>query len=539
MSITVADCLTLPSLKDAVVAGGREGLKKIVASVSVLEYADVSMLGDDLFTGNEMILTALTLVKDDPKKQVEVMKCLFEKGVVALVVYYIGIFIPKLDKGLIRMADKLEMPLIVMPGETLNHRYGEVIDGVMESIVYDRIHEKTFVPSIIERVAQFPERQRSIDNILRIISDRCHYSIILTDDRMDIVSKAHWPSTLDLNAEDAMAIIARHSERFNEKTEIDIEAESAGTWRVFQTTFRKANMQRMYVFVIVDNSEQSRVAFDKNILLQISESIQLITSIRQYSDTLRSSDDLVNAILNDDPHLINQVTTRFGIDIAAIHNMWILMGRDSPESQSCNMAVTSHMLRMKNFLMDHYKTVLVGSYEDNIICLMSDSLLPGYEDEIAAELIKLEGGDEGNMLVRVSGLENRYDTKSAYDTAIDYKHALAAVYLKQSVFSMYELSFVRMCWGIVEKGGDAVSRHLKLLRPLTSEIHSATLLETLSFFLLDADGNVMDTADMMGLHQNTIKYRLKAIRQKLGRDITKLPASYELYMAVALYRLSR
>lgn len=40
MSVTVADLLRLSSLRNARVEAGRGGLSRIVASLSVLEYAD-------------------------------------------------------------------------------------------------------------------------------------------------------------------------------------------------------------------------------------------------------------------------------------------------------------------------------------------------------------------------------------------------------------------------------------------------------------------------------------------------------------------
>ena len=53
MSVTVADLLELPSLREARLAAGRGGLNKLVSSISVLEYADPSILQDALFKNNE------------------------------------------------------------------------------------------------------------------------------------------------------------------------------------------------------------------------------------------------------------------------------------------------------------------------------------------------------------------------------------------------------------------------------------------------------------------------------------------------------
>ena len=53
MSVTVADLLNLPSLRQAKVLGGRNGLGKIVSSISVLESVDPGILIDPLFPQGE------------------------------------------------------------------------------------------------------------------------------------------------------------------------------------------------------------------------------------------------------------------------------------------------------------------------------------------------------------------------------------------------------------------------------------------------------------------------------------------------------
>ena len=74
MSVTVADLMKLPCLQEAEVIAGRAGLNRIVSSVSVLEYADVSKLSDELFKnnefyGSEIVITGFINIKDDVDAQ--------------------------------------------------------------------------------------------------------------------------------------------------------------------------------------------------------------------------------------------------------------------------------------------------------------------------------------------------------------------------------------------------------------------------------------------------------------------------------------
>ena len=61
--------------------------------------------------------------------------------------------------------------------------------------------------------------------------------------------------------------------------------------------------------------------------------------------------------------------------------------------------------------------------------------------------------------------------------------------------------------------------------------------ETLAIYLLDTDSSVTRTAEIMFLHKNTIKYRLRVISDELGFRPNKMPDSIPLYQALAVSRL--
>ena len=62
MSITVYDCLRLPSLRAGRLAAGKSGLDRIVSSVSVVEIPEVHQ-EIKVFNPNELSITSLYAVK--------------------------------------------------------------------------------------------------------------------------------------------------------------------------------------------------------------------------------------------------------------------------------------------------------------------------------------------------------------------------------------------------------------------------------------------------------------------------------------------
>ena len=535
MSVTVADCLALPSLRDATVVGGTAGLNKIVASVTVLESANISLLDADLFAGNELAITAFVTAKDDVEMQCNVVRHLYDNGVVAFVLYYIGIIVKKLDKKLIAVADELNMPLIVMPQKNMKFRYSTAILEVAEAILYDNLHEKYFVPTIIERVAQFPESQRNLDNVLRILSDRFHITIMVTDEQMCLVSKANWPSTSSFDTGRFIELAGKEMTGFDRGKIFEINHEQISA---FYSSIYVSRNQKMYVFAVMDKETQPLIDLDKNTLLQISESIQLIVSMQNYSDWSMNSNQLVNAIMNNDVYRTTKIAAQSGIDIKMISDMWILIISREADVKGEELLTTNRMLQVKDFLSYRYKTTFVGSFEESIICLMSESPDSETQESAPFEFMNEICVNKDILLLSFSNLKTLMDVRKTYDAAQEGWFALKAIYKNRAVFFQQELNFAISCLRIIGQEGNIVKKHTSILDPLLDGNSAAESIGTLSVYMLDARNSIGETAKLMHVHPNTIKYRLKEIKKKLKMDIVKLPDAYELYLAVALNRLS-
>ena len=77
MSITVRDCLSLPSLSSGKVVAGERGLDSIVTSVSVLEFDDYE---DNFYIPNEIIITSFYCAKNNVDEQCKIIRHCKNKG---------------------------------------------------------------------------------------------------------------------------------------------------------------------------------------------------------------------------------------------------------------------------------------------------------------------------------------------------------------------------------------------------------------------------------------------------------------------------
>ena len=135
MSVTVRDCLNLPSLNSGKVVAGEKGLDSIVASVSVLEFDDYE---DNFYIPNGMIITSFYCAKDDVDEQCRIIRHCKKSGDVGLILFYSDVILKGIDGRLIETADECNFPIIVLRGDDMGLVYSDVIADIMEEVITDR-----------------------------------------------------------------------------------------------------------------------------------------------------------------------------------------------------------------------------------------------------------------------------------------------------------------------------------------------------------------------------------------------------------------
>ncbi|MBQ3965091.1 MAG: helix-turn-helix domain-containing protein, partial [Firmicutes bacterium] len=110
-----------------------------------------------------------------------------------------------------------------------------------------------------------------------------------------------------------------------------------------------------------------------------------------------------------------------------------------------------------------------------------------------------------------------------------------------AVLDRYELALARSAAVIQEQ--DPVQRQeysawfdpFKDLTPAKRR----QFLETLEVFVLDAGRSTQRTAELLGVHTNTVQYRLHRVEEKMGINLLQGPGAPGLVLALALRRLRK
>ena len=527
MSVTVADLLQLPSLRESKVIAGNKGLNKIVLSISVLESADPNLLVDGLFRqgeffGSEIVITGFLNCLDNVDKQIANIKRLAEGGEVGLILFYVGIYMPHVDKRLIDLANELDFVLIQMPASK-NLRYGEVINDVTEYIFNDRSKKEFIASDILARVSRLPEHQRTINTVLRMISDDILSSVLLTDASYNLLNISAWPQRIEPE------LVALLSDFYNVAEGTEATNNLTSKYSVYSFPIIPDHDSPMRLFLVKEGAPLSQ-----RLQNQVADVIRICVNIWGKGHGSVAIKELIRAILQDDPIKMNRLADIFHINISEIHEMWVLTG----------MKKTSiEILQDKSdILCDYLKSctdlVFADIYEDSLLIFSSTPYSErDAKQQADAILNEVRQHDPTIYLSKFSNLQNTTEVRNSYLHNQSHLDDAKKVFPARHWFSAGDIEFAKECNDLISRGEAAIHDYTKLLDHLKSGSDDWNIIDTLGVYLLDAEGSVTQAASLLHVHKNTVKYRLNIIDNCLGYKHDKMPDIIKIYYAIGLYRL--
>ena len=526
MSVTVSDLLKLPSLRQAKVLGGTGGLQKVVSSISVLESTDPSVLINEVFphdkySGSEIVITGFLNCINDVDRQCLNLMRLIDGGEVGLVLYYVGVYLPSVDQRLIDIADTHDFVLICMPEGQRHLRYSDLITDVTECIYRDRSSAGSLVSDILARISSAPHHQQSVGTALQMLCAELGCSAVLSTHEGNILNLATWPSGMDDTIREGI------------ERRLPLPAEQAHLPCSF-----------------LPDAEMSSVSIQSDLAQPLQLTLIKVgtplgeRAVEQAADTVRiciniwgrqhgavAIHELLRAILQDDPLKMRRLADIFHVDVAAIHELWMLCGTSADE-------VSSRMEQDLALARQCADTVVGGIYEGQPVMFLSTPHSLREAESVIQELLAgaLRASPDA-VVVRYSGLSNTTSCRRAYLSMLDNLDDPKRIFPHKNVFLQGELELASSCRRRISEGEAAAAQRILPLSVLQSETEYPELLHTACVFLLDCDSSVTRTAEMLFLHKNTIKYRLQRISDLLGYRIGKMPETIELYRGAAIYRL--
>ncbi len=283
-----------------------------------------------------------------------------------------------------------------------------------------------------------------------------------------------------------------------------------------------------YYLMLVDNDDN----YSQDDIIKLAEILELAMGMWDYSPRRDPTAEFIRALRRGNRALAYSLMQEQGLDQSQMQGVYLVPGVNRDEGLKIIAAFE------EKFGVSSLKV----SEGDEIagILLRSGQQYP-YSEQDWKDMAKLLAEAGAPKTFHMTGCENLDDLCEAFKVINESEAFIQLIFPYKHSFSKYELALTSNCVSICMASGTVRKQFQDLIKPLKqlSGSKGSQLMETLECFVLDAGLNNAKTARLLGVHANTVQYRIKNIRDLLGVDITGNTIVPGLMIALAVSRIEK
>lgn len=543
--LTVREVLALPVFAPAQVVAGEAGLDNNVNWVHIVDIPDAHYEWD---RRGVLLLTAGYGLWDDPERQATFISELVEKefaGMVFSTGYYFDCAPPALRES----ADRLDFPLIETPPELL---FIEVTESVLERIINRQYRVLQQAASIHGRLTELVLQGGDLDHLAQTLARILGRAVTIEDPAFRILASAQ-EGTVDAARERSVANGRTTPEVAQRLLERGIYArllEQMGPLQVDPMPDLGMTMQRIVAPVIVAHEiygyiwiiagERPLTSLDELAIDHAATVAALILfkeqAVLRAEEALRG--DFLGQLLQGKAPSAGfaEQAQRLGYRPDRPHQVLLIYGpaKSGGSSHSLQEEVErwlgqSDKLRLRPLLVwrDRYLVLLVETADAE----KGRDLARGLVDDLSHPASRL--------LVGVGSARQPQDGSVArsFEEAQEALRVARALAWEEGVVPFDELGVLHWLYHLpAEVAEDNVYlRHVRALAHYDAQ-REAELLKTLEAYL-DCGGSLVEAAEALYVHRNTLLHRIERIEELRGLDLRDSLQRLNLHVALKHYRL--
>ncbi|MFT8879364.1 MAG: PucR family transcriptional regulator [Oenococcus sp.] len=517
MTVDVSDVLKLPSMRGATLLTKSDGLKKPVTAVSVLEYSQPTSIQRDLsenikYLGNELVLTSFASVPNDISAQCRNIIQSASRGETGTLLFYVGILMPKVDPELIKIANRMDYVLILMPPLDMSLSYSGVISDIMQAVFLDHMNNPIFAIDMLEKISQLPDTMHSIDTVMRMLSDRLHIGIALFDLEYQLLKSQSWPrKNQDIFSDYALAH-QQHQEIAN------------GLFSYWEGADDGQRLGKMRVLLVSDHK------LDVYTRGQITEALQIALNLWGQEFATNNKAALLGAIIDDRPIRMRRLGEFYHLDLSKLNHMWLIPDFKENEQRSYQNELFQLSSQFADLaICEHYDKVLFLIPMGDI----KSSPLTEWGEALSAKCAQWGLG----VPVWCHNTPTADAARKAFNLTKTVSADASLIFPEKKYLTLGNLNLAEICRQYIRDEDQAVNAYLSNQLGLFSPREQEEWIKTLGSYLLDADQQITATSQLLYVHPNTVKYRLAKIGERLGFPVGQMPESWSLFVLCGLLRL--
>lgn len=520
MRITVEDCLKLDAFKDCYVATCRRKLNKRVRTISVFDEKDI----DDGIARNgvreQMVLTHFWNIKDDVDAQCKVISGFGRKDIAALVVFYNNKGARALDHKVLKTAEDSGL-LIITINDDVKTTYSILTEQVLDKILYGHNYSDNIINNSIYNLLNF-EKHSNFQSALQEAAINNDYQVVLMTAEFNpiLTIETRHKATVENAIKLAKGQDVSHLSSFKQIIVKDVIT----YWGSIEIDGVK------HMLLLVDNDDN----YSATEMKKLAEVIELAMGMWKYTPKRDSRAEFIKAAIRGDVAFCYTLIDEAGFRDKSFISVFYANGINN---EKCESIIDKFK---ENTGCDILPLIEENEYYGMVY---TDDSIDNWNEQKMAILSMYEELKDGRKDVRIfhsTGVEELDNAIDGFRLINDTWSYVESVFPYKRVFTKYEMSMVYNCIEIQLQNGALKKMYFDLLEPFSRELSPGKgrlLLETLETFVLDAGMNSNKTAEFMGVHNNTVQYRLKRINEILGTEMIGNRVIPGLTMALALKRL--
>ncbi len=523
MKVTIEDCLKLDSFKASQVVAGKRNISNRVKSISVMDSRTIEDAVRCNGIRDQLVLTSFHTMPGMVALQAQLIKQLGKSGIGGLVVFR-SQGLTKSDRVVVDAAEEVGLPLIVMSPKN-KAGYDRVIEEIMDKLLYGDKFKNNLINNTIFHLLNF-DRYASFEEAIREAAIYNNFQVILLSKDFNPIFtvETRHVTTIDEAIRIGKEVNVEKSDTY---TQIDVN----GVLTYWGPITISGN--RLYLF-IVDNEDN----YSAGEMTKLAEIIEIAISMWKYTPQRDAVAELIKALNRGNTSLAYTLKDEIGLESNQLKAIFYGRGIDNSECHEVLRSIEADGLKTMTLESDDSTYGIVikegRAYEDNASFI-------SVQRAIKSMLYNLKEAGKSSARIfyctSIDGIEGACD---GFKLIGDVCAATERVFPYKRLFSQYDMAIITNCMNIKMQGGRMKKIYKLLLEPFQEHLgenKARQLTNTLETFVLDAGMNSHKTAEFMGVHNNTVQYRLKKINEILGTDITGNRVIPGLTTALALNRL--
>ncbi|WP_028549003.1 PucR family transcriptional regulator [Paenibacillus sp. UNC451MF] len=510
---TVKELLRLPVLKDAKLIGGEKGLDRIVRFVDIMEVPDIK----GWLREGALILTTGFSIRHDPDLLIDIVEQLDKANAAALAIKPVR-FLAEIPQEAIDKSNLLHIPLIQLP---LGMAYIDITYTVMEQIldqqaVLLRKSEEVY-KMLTNLVLNNSGIQVMADDVAELI--KCPIWVISNTGDVIVSSPAdipyvadtntrYWDVTVDKQFVGKLVVGKEHLDEFEQ-----VCVEQA------RLVFSLELMRRK---IAMDTEVRLRGSFFEELLLGLPLSKQEVEDKGRQLGLLSEWIWEVARIEGEASYFEEQ--SAFMLELNELIRR---------ESENRRVKVRSHIQKQGDRLVlllatgnggDPHKKQQVGN--EATVKEWSRVLTP--------------------FLTKWSGIHTGFGSKcSLWEAHRSYIEAKKAIFIgtkldrNKTVFAFNEVEMFQLLLDASEYVQFDALIEKKIGKLSHYDQENGTDLVSTLYYYLSTGGSLMETANQLYVHRNSVKYRMDRIKEIADADLDNPLSRFVYYLCTAFFLLRR